>query len=235
MGSIVNAICIVIGGLLGILLKNGIKKNVQDSIYIAIGICILIIGINGVISNMAVVNGNIISTNGELILVISIVIGTLIGESLDIDSFLNNLSVKIEKKFNLAGFASSFVAASIIFCVGAMAIIGSINDGLLHDPNVLYVKSILDGITSIILAATLGMGVIFASVPVLIYQGIITLLAGSLSGILVGEFLRQLCMVGYALVLCIGINFIAPGKLKIANMLPSLIVVIVINVILMFI
>lgn len=234
MGSIVNALSIIIGGILGIMLKKGIKENIQEGIYKAIGVCVLVIGINGVLSNMAVVSKEFVSTSGELILVISIVIGTFIGEAMDLDKKLNGLSYKIEKKFNLAGFASSFVAASIIFCVGAMAIIGGINDGLLHDPNVLYVKSILDGITSIILGATLGMGVIFSSIPVLIYQGAITLLAGSLSLILVGEFLRQICMVGYVLVICIGINFLAPNKLKVANMLPSLLVVIVYNVILMF-
>ncbi|MEG0076587.1 DUF554 domain-containing protein [Anaerorhabdus sp.] len=233
MGSIVNAICIILGGLLGVMFKHGIKQSIQDSIYKAIGICVIVIGINGVLSNMAIIQEGVLSTSGELIMVVCIVLGTLIGELLDIDGKLNGLSKKIEEKFHLAGFANSFVVASIIFCVGAMAIIGSINDGLLHDPTVLFVKSILDGITSIILGATLGMGVIFSSIPVLIYQGAITLLSGSISTILVGDFLRQICMVGYVLVLCIGINFLAPNKLKVANMLPAILVVIVYNVILM--
>lgn len=233
MGSVVNAISIIIGGLLGLILKKGIKENIQDGIYKAIGVCVLVIGINGVLSNMSTITNGTLSTSGELLLVISIVIGTFIGESIDIDAKLNGLSGKIEKKFHLSGFANSFVIGSIMFCVGAMAIIGSINDGLLHDPNVLYIKSILDGITSIIFGATLGMGVIFASIPVLLYQGFITILASSLSAVLVGEFLRQICMVGYVMVICIGINFLAPNKLRVANMLPALLVVIVYNVILM--
>lgn len=233
MGSIVNAICIILGGLLGVMFKHGIKQSIQDSIYKAIGICVIVIGINGVLSNMAIIQEGVLSTSGELIMVVCIVLGTLIGELLDIDGKLNGLSKKIEEKFHLAGFANSFVVASIIFCVGAMAIIGAINDGLLHDPSVLYIKSIIDGITSIILGATLGMGVIFSSVPVLLYQGLITLLAGSLSRFLVGEFLQQLCMVGYALVVCIGLNFLLKDKLKVANMLPSLVVVVLYNVILM--
>lgn len=233
MGSVVNAIAIIIGGCLGLILKKGIRENIQDSIYRVIGISVIVIGFNGVLSNMASVSGTSIVTSGEIILIVSLVLGTLLGECLDIDKHLNGLSQKIEDKFHLAGFANSFVVASIIFCVGAMAIIGAINDGLLHDPSVLYIKSIIDGITSIILGATLGMGVIFSSVPVLLYQGLITLLAGSLSRFLVGEFLQQLCMVGYALVVCIGLNFLLKDKLKVANMLPSLLVVVLYNVILM--
>lgn len=235
MGTIVNALAIVVGGCLGCMLKQGIKPNIQDAIYKVLGISVLLIGINGLFTNMASVSGSIISTSGEIILIVSLVLGTLIGEWFEIEQKLNQLAKKMEDKFQLAGFANGFIVSSIIFCVGAMAIVGAINDGLLHDPSVLYVKSILDGITSIILAATLGIGVLFSSIPVLLYQGAIALTASGLSKFLVGEFLQQICMVGYALVVCIGVNFLIKDKIRVANMLPSLLIVILYNVLLMII
>lgn len=234
MGSIVNAVAIVIGGFIGIALKKGIHERVLDGVFKAIGISVIVIGFNGLLSNMAIVDNGLIKTSGELLLIFSLVLGALLGELIDIDRRLNNLSSAIEKKFHLTGFANSFVNATLLFCVGAMAIIGSINDGLLRDPSVLYIKSLLDGITSIIFGATLGMGVIFAAIPVLIYQGTITVLAGSLSTILVGTFLNQICMVGYALVICVGLNFIITTKIKVANLLPALLIPIIWQVIMIF-
>ena len=234
MGSIVNAIAIVIGGFIGIMLRKGIHERILDGVFKAIGISVIIIGFNGVISNMVTIDTGMIKTNGELLLIFSMVIGAFFGELIDIDRRLNSISTMIEEKFHLTGFANSFVNATLLFCVGAMAIIGSINDGLLHDPSVLYIKSLLDGITSIIFGATLGMGVIFASIPVLLYQGTMTLLAGSLSTVLVGSFLNQICMVGYALVICVGLNFILSSKIKVANLLPALFVPVLWQVILFF-
>ena len=130
----------------------------------------------------------------------------------------------MERRLHLSGFAQSFVNGALIYCVGAMAIIGALNDGLRGDASVLYIKSLLDGISSVVLGATLGPGVIFAALPVLVYQGAISLLAGALEPFLAGELLGQICGVGYCLVLCIGINFLGMTKIKTANMLPALLV-----------
>lgn len=182
-GTLVNAAAIAAGGCVGLLLKKGVKGSHQDSINKALGVAVLVLGLNGVISSMFTVNADgTLASSGELLLIISLVPGTLAGEALRID------------------------------------------DGLRGDASVLYIKSLLDGISSVVLGATLGPGVIFAALPVLVYQGSISLLAGALEPFLAGELLGQICGVGYCLVLCIGINFLGMTKIKTANMLPALLV-----------
>ena len=202
-GTLVNAAAIAAGGCVGLLLKKGVKGSHQDSINKALGVAVLVLGLNGVISSMFTVNADgTLASSGELLLIISLV----------------------ERRLHLSGFAQSFVNGALIYCVGAMAIIGALNDGLRGDASVLYIKSLLDGISSVVLGATLGPGVIFAALPVLVYQGAISLLAGALEPFLAGELLGQICGVGYCLVLCIGINFLGMTKIKTANMLPALLV-----------
>ena len=208
-GTLVNAAAIAAGGCVGLLLKKGVKGSHQDSINKALGVAVLVLGLNGVISSMFTVNADgTLASSGELLLIISLVPGTLAGEALRIDDRLNGLSGLVERRLHLSGFAQSFVNGALIYCVGAMAIIGALNDGLRGDASVLYIKSLLDGISSVVLGATLGPGVIFAALPVLVYQGSISLLAGALEPFLAGELLGQICGVGYCLVLCIGINFL---------------------------
>ena len=131
-----------------------------------------------------------------------------------------------DKKGEGSTFGKAFVTATLVYCVGAMAIVGAINDGLLGDSSTLVTKGIIDGITSVVLAASLGYGVLFSAIPVVIYQGAMTLLAGLLDEVLAGQLLSNICMVGYALVMCIGINFLSDGdkKIRTVNMLPSLLV-----------
>lgn len=224
-GTIVNAGAIVAGGAAGLLAKKGIPAPMEDALHKAMGLAVIVIGLNGVATNMVTAGADgALSSSGELLLVFSLVLGVLAGESLQIEEHLNGLSSRVERKLHLTGFASSFVSGTLIYCVGAMAIIGSINDGLRGDPSVLYVKSTLDGVSSIVLGATMGPGVIFSAIPVVLYQGAITLLAGLLEPVLQGELLRQICAVGYVLVGCIGINFMGSYHIKTANFLPSLLV-----------
>ena len=224
-GTIVNAAAIVAGGTVGVLVKKGIPSHLEEALHRAMGLAVIVIGMNGVITNMVTANGDgTLSSSGELLLVFSLVLGVLVGEILRIEERLNGLSQTVEKKLHLSGFAASFVSGTLIYCVGAMAIIGSINDGLNADASVLLVKSTLDGISSIVLGATMGPGVIFAAIPVVLYQGSITLLAGVLSPVLQGELLRQICAVGYVLVACIGVNFMSSYHIKTANFLPALLV-----------
>ena len=234
-GTLVNCVAVIAGGSIGLIFKKGIKDSYTESVNKSLGLAILIIGLNGVISNMFSVADGKISSSGELLLVVYLVIGTLFGEMLKLEQRFNGFCAKIESKFKAGGFASGFVNGTVLFCVGAMAIIGSINDGLRGDSSVLFIKSALDFTTAIIFGATLGFGVIFTFIPLLIYQGGITLLAGSLSGILQGDVLTQLCAVGYSIIMAIGINFIFDKKFKTLNMLPSIFLPVVYHYILVLI
>ncbi|MBQ7121212.1 MAG: DUF554 domain-containing protein [Clostridia bacterium] len=222
MGTLVNAVAVIVGGLIGLLLKKGIKESYTESINKALGLAILIIGLNGVISNMFTVENGKLKSSGELMLVIYLVLGTFAGELLKLDDRFSRFCKGIESKFKSDGFAAGFINSTVLFCVGAMSIVGSINDGLTGDSSVLFVKSALDFVNAIIFAATLGYGVIFTFIPILLYQGGISLLAGVLSGVLQGELLEQICMVGYAIIMAIGLNFLLQKKFKTLNMVPAL-------------
>jgi len=224
MGTIANALAIIAGGLLGLAFKKGLPKSVEENIPKFVGTGVVIIGLNGILTSMLSTNLETgrISSSGELVLVLSLAIGGIVGELLRIDDRINAGGMAIERKFGAEGFAKGFVTASMLFCIGAMAIVGAIADGLSGDSSTLFVKSILDGITSIVFAATLGYGVLFSSVPILIYQGSISLCAGLLSGVLVGTLLDQICMVGYCIVLLIGTNMLGATKVKTSNLLPAM-------------
>ena len=227
MGTLINAALILVGGVIGLVFKKAVSKEMEYSIHKATGVAVLVIGICGVLSSMLKVkDGGGIASSGELILVVSLALGTFVGELLKLDERLNKGCKWIESKFKMSNFSTGFITSTMIYCIGAMAIVGSINDGLLGDSSTLITKGIIDGITSVVLAASLGYGVLFSAVPILIYQGGMTLLAGLLENVLVGELLRNICMVGYALVMCIGINFLTNDdkKIKTVNMLPALLV-----------
>ena len=227
MGTLINAALIVLGGIIGLVFKKAVSKEMEFSIHKATGVAVLIIGICGVLSSMlkTKTDGSI-SSSGELILVVSLALGTFIGELLKLETRLNRGCKWIESKLKMSNFAAGFITSAMIYCVGAMAIVGAINDGLLGDSSTLVTKGIIDGITSVVLAASLGYGVLFSAIPVVIYQGAMTLLAGLLDEVLAGQLLSNICMVGYALVMCIGINFLSDGdkKIRTVNMLPSLLV-----------
>lgn len=234
-GTLVNCAAVIIGGLIGLLLKKGIKESYTVGINKSLGLAVLVIGINGVISNMFTLENGKLSSSGELLLIVFLVVGTLIGELLKLDDRFNRFCGKVDSKFKNGGFAGGFINGTILFCVGAMAIIGSINDGLTGDSSVLFVKSALDFVNAVIFGATLGFGVIFTCIPILIYQGGISLLAGTLSGILQGELLGQVCMVGYAIIMAIGFNFFLEKKFKTLNMVPTIILPVVYHYILILI
>ena len=163
-----------------------------------------------------------------MLLVLSLVIGGVIGELCKLDEHMESLGEKIKKRFIKEGsagsatFVEAFVSSTILFCVGAMAIVGSLNDGMLHDPSMLFTKAILDGITSIILAASLGVGVAFSAIPILIYQGILTVLSSILSGFFTETLIRNMSFVGNVIIFCIGLNFLFPKKVKTINFAPAL-------------
>ena len=231
-GTIVNVITVIIGGFIGILLKKNIKSEIMDNVMKAEGVAVLIIGMNGGLTNMlSVGEGGKIVDNGGLVLLISLALGAFIGEVLKIDDRLNGLGTWVEKKVRSDGLSKGFISAFVIFCVGSMSIIGAVNDGLSGDSSVLLVKSTLDFITAMVLASTMGIGVVFACVPLFAYQGMISLFASYIKPVIESspEMMIQFSMVGYAIIMCIGINFIAGPKIKTANLLPAMLVPVMCN------
>lgn len=218
-GNIANAIGIILGGLIGLFLKRFIKDSYSESIMNGIGISVVVIGITSTIKS-----------ENMLLIVISIVLGTLLGEIVDIETKLNKLGVMIGSKFqnsDNSSFSKAFVTTTLIYCVGAMAILGALESGLKGDHTTLYTKSILDGITAVIFASTMGIGVIFSSIPVFLYQGTIVLLASVLKEVFTDELILELSAVGGIMIIAIGLNILQLKKIKIGNMLPALLVPIV--------
>ncbi len=235
-GTVVNAAAIVAGAAIGLLFKKGLPKRVEENALKFVGTGVAILGLNGVICAMITADTatGLLSYEGGILLVLSLAVGGIFGELFSIEDKLNAGGLAIEQKLGAQGFAKGFVSASMLFCIGAMAIVGAIADGLNHDSSILFVKATLDGITSIVLAATLGYGVLFAAVAVLAYQGIITLCAGLLAPVLNGTtLLDQICMVGYCIVLLIGTNMLGSTKVKTANLLPAMLGPVVYNFIMM--
>ena len=231
-GTIVNVATVIAGGFIGMLLKKGIKNEIMDNVMKAEGVAVLIIGMSGVFTNMLSVgeDGKIVESGG-LILLISLALGTLIGELIRLDDRINGLGSWVEKRVKTDGFAKGFVSAFIIFCVGSMSIIGAVNDGLSGDSSILIVKSTLDFITAMVLASAMGIGVVFACVPLFMYQGLISLFASFIKPVIEAypDMMIQFSMVGYAIIMCIGINFIVGPKIKTANLLPAMLVPVLYN------
>ena len=222
---LVNAAAMFVGSTIGLLFRKRIKPEICETLQRVVGVIVLIIGLSGLLKSMFVIEEGALKTQNELMLIIIIVLGTFIGEIIDIDKHLNRFGKYIETKFNKSSFSEGFVTGSLITCVGAMAIVGSVQSAL-GDPNMIYLKSVIDGVTSIVLASTLGIGVFFSGFSILICQGLITLIAYFLGNFMSVDFINAFSMVGYLMVVCLSLNFILKDKFKVANMLPSIILVI---------
>ncbi len=214
LGVIVNVITVLIGSTIGTLFKKGLPEKATSAAMTAIGLCTLYIGISG-------------SLEGEnaIVLIISMVLGGILGSLIDIDRGINNLGESLENKFkNSKGSVSQgFVSASLLFCVGAMTIVGSLNAGLKGDNELLLTKAFLDLISSTVLASTLGIGVMFASITVLVYQGLLVLLAGFLAPVLTTAAIAEITCAGSVLIIALGLNLLNVTKIKIANFLPAVV------------
>lgn len=221
MGAIVNAVTIVICGMIGIGFKAGIPDRFNERLMHGIGLCVLVLGIVGVIT-----------VDNTIVMIVSVLLGTLVGEGLNLDSMIKNGVNKIEGKVKHFNFSSNlgegFIAATMIFCVGSMAIVGSLESGLLGVNSTLYAKSILDGIVSILLGSSLGAGVILSSIPVLIYEGGIILLAGAMEPYLGDVVINEVVVVGSLLLIGLGLNMLDITELKIMNYVPAMLFPIII-------
>lgn len=220
LGTLVNVIAIVLGSTLGILIKSRFPERINKIIFQVIGLFTITLGIT-----MA------IKTNNFILVAFSLIIGSVIGESIGIEKYLENLSEKLKNKLNNSSdkFSEGFVTATLIYCIGPMAILGSIEEGLGNSPNLLFAKSVLDGVASIALSSALGIGVMFSAIPLLLYQGGITLFASYLSTYLSDALIIELSAVGGILLLGLGITIAEIKKFKVVNMLPSLLVVVILS------
>ena len=232
MGAIINTLAVIVAGAIGIVLKKGIKPNMQRILMQANGLAVIFIAIGGVMEHMLVINGNDISTQGTMLLIFSLVIGSILGELIDIEAKMDTLGEKIKSLVKMQSdnrFVDGFVTTSLIICVGAMAIVGSVQDGLTGDASMIIAKSILDFVIVIIFTATYGIGSAFSAIVVLVYQGGITLLAALCGSIISDQLVADLSFVGCALIFCVGVNLIREKTFRVGNMLPALLVPVVVE------
>ncbi len=212
LGSLVNAASIVIGSLVGVLINKGIKEEYKKLIMDGVALTVIIMGIMGAIESQ-----------NFILVIISMVLGSIIGQAIGIEEKLDKLGNRLEERFGKgnSNFSKGFVTASLVYCIGAMAIIGALESGLTGNHSTLFAKAVLDGITAIIFASTLGIGVAFSAVPVLLYEGFISLLASSLSSLFSTEAITEMSAVGGILIMAIGLNILGIRKINVGNMLPA--------------
>ena len=217
-GVFVNTATVLMGSIIGLICKKGIPERLSNAVMTAIGLCTIAIGFTGILDG-----------ENTLVLIISMVLGVLIGELLDIDGHVNRLVERVAGKAAGAGKASQisqgFITACLLFCIGAMTIVGSLNAGLRGDNEMLLTKSLLDFISSIMLAATLGIGVLFSATFVLVFQGAIVLLAQFLAPVLSEACIAELTCAGSLMILALGLNIVGITKIKVINFLPALVLV----------
>ncbi len=226
LGTIVNAGAVVLGGGLGMLLKKGLPARISEAIMGGVGLVVLYIGVSGALAGENV-----------LVAVLSVVLGGALGAWMDIDAALNRLGARAQAAFAGGGgksgadgadgagggsrFAEGFVSASLLFCVGAMAVVGSLQSGLTGEHSTLFAKALIDGVSAMVFASAMGAGVLLSAAAVLLYQGAITLLASLLAPVLSDAAVAEMTCAGSLLIVGIGLNLLGLTKLKLANYLPA--------------
>lgn len=226
LGTIINVGAIVIGGLFGLFLGRGVKVRYQDILMISVGISIMMLGIGGTMEEMlSVQDGNIVS-GGSMMMIITMAVGALIGEWLDIEGKMEKFGIWLKKKTGSSGdsaFVDAFVTCSLTVCIGAMAIVGSIKDGIYGDYTILAAKAILDLIIVFVMTVSMGKGCVFSAIPVGVFQGVITLLARLIQPLMTEAALSNLSLVGSIMIFCVGLNLVFGKKVKVANFLPAIV------------
>lgn len=218
LGTIVNTLAVAAGGAIGLLLKKGIPQKITDAVMQGLALCVIFMGISGALEG-----------SKTLAMIVAMALGAVVGTLLDLDGRLNKLGDTIEAKMGPGGqgrIATGFVTASLLYCVGALSIVGSLQSGLTGDHSMLYTKSMLDFISSIVLCASLGVGVILSAVTLFLYQGVITLLAQALAPILTDAVIAEMTCVGSLLIIGMGLNMLGVTKIKIMNYVPAIFIVI---------
>ena len=233
LGTIVNFFAVLVCGILGMLVKKGVPKRISDALVFAMSICVVVIGIDGALEAAPSVGVQLMSDGlvKLLVMVISMALGTLIGELIDIDKWVNRLGEAIEKKVIRGGetgkFAEGFVSCSLLFCVGAMTVNGAFQDAI-GKPDLLITKAVIDGIMCFVMASTMGIGCPASAVFVLVYQGVLTLVGLFIAGILPAATITYMSVTGSLIIILIGTNMLGMTKVKTANMTPAIFLPIVI-------
>lgn len=226
LGTIINSAAIVVGGIFGLLFGKFMKERIQDTLLKACGVCVLFIGIAGAMEGMLKISGSSLSSGRSMFIVASIALGAVVGEILNIEHGFERFGEWLKVKTGNAkdkGFVNGFVTASLTVCIGAMAVIGAIRDGISGDYSILVTKAILDTIIIMVMTCSLGKGCIFSAIPVFVFQGIITALARLIKPLMTTAALANLSLVGSILIFCIGVNTVWDKRIKVANLLPSLV------------
>jgi len=215
LGTVVNAAAIIAGGLAGVIVKRGLPERFSSIIMSALGLLTVAIGVTFSIQS-----------KNTMVVVFSLVIGAVAGEWINIEKRMNNLGDYVQDKLKIGGgrFSEGFVTASLLFCVGSMAIMGALQGGLMNDHKILFTKAIMDGVTAIVFASTMGVGVMLSFIPVLVYEGSIALLASAVAPYIGEAVITEMTATGGILLLGMGINILEIKKLRVGNMLPAIFV-----------
>ncbi len=227
LGTLINALAIIAGGIIGMVFGKKIPERMQETLLKVNGTAVLFIGIGGVMSKMLTIKDGVVNTQGSMMMIGSLAIGTVVGELLDLDGWMHRFGVCLQKKTGNGSdshFIEGFVSASLTVCIGAMAIVGAIADGIDGNHSVLFAKAVLDLIIVMVMSASLGKGCLFSFVPVVILQGSVTLLAKLIAPLITTAALNNISYVGSVLIFCVGVNLVFDSKIRVANILPAILV-----------
>ena len=228
LGTIMNVAAIIGGGVMGLLFGKFLKEQWQTSVTRVAGVCTLFIGMSGTLAKVFTVSPKgVLTAGGTMMMIVSMVRGTLIGEIADIEGKFESFGLFLRNRTGNAGdsrFINAFVTASLTVCIGAMAIVGAIQDGIYGDYSILATKGVLDFIIIAVMASAMGKGAVFSAVPVGLWQGTVTILARLLEPLMTEAALDNISLVGNIMIFCVGINLLFPKTLRVANMLPGLVI-----------
>lgn len=230
LGTIINTAAIVAGGAGGALFGRFLKENVQDTLTRACGVSTLFIAITGALEQMLTIENGAIVSGGAMLVILCLTIGAVIGELLNLEGAFERFGEWLKRKTGNAKdkrFVDAFVTASLTVCIGAMAIVGSIEDGITGDYSILATKAVLDFIIIMVMSCSMGRGAVFSAIPVAILQGSITALAGLVRPLMTEAALNNLSMVGNVLIFCVGINLVWGKKVRVANLLPAIVIAVI--------
>ena len=230
LGTIVNTIAIIAGGILGGLFGKLLKERHQDSLCKVCGVCTLFIGITGALEEMITVDGTSLVSGNTLLIIGCLAIGALIGEILNIEDAFERFGEWLKIKTGNArdmGFVNGFVTASLTVCIGAMAIVGSIQDGLQGDASILITKAVLDLIIIMVMTCSMGKGCVLSAIPVFLLQGSVTCLARLIQPVMTEGALANLSLIGSILIFCVGINLVWDKRIRVANLLPAIVIAVI--------
>ena len=225
MGTLINCFAIIAGGFLGMFFGRFITERIQETVLKANGAAVIVLGIAGTLSRMFLIQPERIEVTGTMSMILSLCIGALLGEWIDIEGKMEMFGEYLKKKTGSqsdARFTEGFVSTSLTVCIGAMAVVGAIQDGILHDPSVLTAKAVLDFAIVLVMASSMGRGCLFSFVPVGIWQGLITVLAVLIRPVFTEEALAAISLVGNILIALVGVNLLFGKTVRVANLLPSL-------------